>query len=232
MSLRSGKVYLMFGRVTLVNPNSSERISRQVDDAVRALARDLGVEIEVVTSRGGPPAIESDDDVLAAVEPMIDTAVKYPADAYVVACFSDPGISEMRATLEAPVFGIAESAVLAAMSRGRNVGVISCVDASVPRHGRYWDRIGVTPRVVGDVATGRGVLDLEGEEAYEDVRQAGKELAESGADVVVLGCTGMTHLRARLQSDLGLPVIEPCQAALTSAASALRDAHTEIGPTL
>ena len=202
----------------------------QVDDAVRALADDLGVEVEVVTSRGGPPAIESDDDVAAAVEPMIETAEEHPADAYVVACFSDPGIGELRKTLEAPVFGIAESAVLAAMSRGRNVGVISCVDESIPRHFRYWDRIGVTPRIVADVATGRGVLDLESEEAYEDVLGAGRELAGSGADVVVLGCTGMTHLRARLQDDLGLPVVEPCQAALRFAASALRDAHTERGP--
>ena len=222
----------MFGRVTLVNPNSSERISIQVDDAVRDLAEDLGVEIQVVTTPGGPPAIESDDDVAAAVEPMIEIAVEHPADAYVVACFSDPGIGEMRATLEEPVFGIAESAVLAAMSRGRNVGVISAVDASVPRHYRYWDRIGVTARVVADVASGRGVLDLESEEAYEDVLEAGRQLAESGADVVVLGCTGMTHLRSRLQSDLGLPVIEPCQAAVTFAASALRDARTEKGPDL
>lgn len=213
----------------MVNPNRSERISVQIDEAVRDLAADLGVEVEVVTSWAGPPAIESDSEVDAAVEPMIEASLANPADAYVVACFSDPGIAEMRATLEAPVFGIAESAVLAAMSRGRNVGVISAVDEAVPRHDRYWERIGVRPRVVRDVPTGRGVLDLESEQAYEDVLDAGRELAESGADVVVLGCTGMTHLRARLQSDLGLPVVEPCQAAVTFAASALRDAVAEKG---
>lgn len=217
----------MFGRVIVVNPNSSRRISMQVDEAVSTLAEDLGVEVEIATSEDGPAAIESDDDVAAAVEPMIETAARHPADAYVIACFSDPGIGEMRATLEAPVFGIAESAVLAAMSRGRNVGVISAVDEAVPRHYRYWERIGVTSRVVGDIPTGRGVLNLESEEAYEDVLDAGRQLAEAGADVVVLGCTGMTHLRARLQTDLDLPVIEPCQAALTFAASALRDSHAE-----
>ena len=221
----------MFGRVTMVNPNSSERISTQVHDAVVPLADDLGVEVEVVTSKAGPPAIESDDDVIAAVEPMIEVAKKNPADAYVVACFSDPGIGEMRTNLDAPVFGIAESAVLAAMSRGRRVGIISAVDEALPRHDRYWDRIGVAQRVVRDVATGRGVLDLESEEAYSDVLEAGRELAGSGADVVVLGCTGMTHLRVRLQDDLGLPVVEPCQAALRFAASALRDSQSEKGPT-
>ena len=221
----------MLGRIAVVNPNSSEQISTQVNDAVQPIAGDLQVEVEVVTSRAGPPAIETDSDVVAAVAPMIETAMDNPADAYVVACFSDPGITEMRANLDAPVFGIAESAVLAAMSRGRRVGVISAVDEALPRHERYWVRIGVAQRIVRDVATGRGVLDLESEEAYDDVLAAGRDLAGSGADVVVLGCTGMTHLRARLQNDLGLPVIEPCQAAVRFAASSLRDSIDEKGPT-
>ena len=183
----------MVGRIVVVNPNSTERISREMDEGVRDLAGDLGVEIEVVTSGGGPAAVESDEDMDAAVRPMIETALKYPADAYVVACFSDPGIDEMRATFQAPVFGIGESAVLAAMARGRGVGVVACLDASVERHYRHWDRIGVAARIVKEEATGRGVLDLQSEEAYENVLEAGRRLADAGAEVMVQGCTGMTH---------------------------------------
>ena len=219
----------MLGTVTIVNPNSSATISRQIDDAVSSLAGDLGVGIEVVTCDDGPPAIETDEDVAAAVGPMVEAALAHPADAYVVACFSDPGITELRNALDEPVFGIAESAVLAAMSRGRTVGVISALDIAIPRHYRYWDRIGVSERIVADIATGRGVLDLESEDAYRDVLGTGRDLAEAGAEAVVLGCTGMTHLRTRLQSDLGMPVIEPCRAALTLAASALRDASPGTG---
>ena len=213
----------MLGTVCVVNPNSSDNISRQIEDAVSALAEELGIEVEVVTSHGGPPAIESDEDVAAAVSSMVETARVHPADAYVVACFSDPGITELRNALDAPVFGIAESAVLAAMSRGRRVGIISALDIAIPRHYRYWDRIGVSARIAADIASGRGVLDLESEDAYQDVLRTGRKLAEAGADAVVLGCTGMTHLRTRLEADLGVPVIEPCRAALTFAASALRE---------
>ncbi len=220
----------MYGRVVVVNPNSSEHVSKQIDDAVQPIAGDLRVEARVVTSRGGPAAIQSDDEVMAAVEPMIETARDNPADAYVVACFSDPGLDRLRESFEAPAFGIAESAVLAAMSRGRRVGIISAVEEALPRHDRYWKRIGVAGRVVKDVATGRGVLDLESEESYRDVFEAGKVLARSGADVVVLGCTGMTHLRDRLQADLHLPVVEPCRAALWFAASTLRDSVDKKGP--
>ncbi len=213
----------MLGRVIVLNPNSTERISREIDRAVQTLASDLGVEVRVVTSRGGPPAVESDDDVAASIGPMIETAREHPADAYVVACFSDPGVDELRAAVEAPVLGIGEASVLAAMARARRVGIISAVEDAVPRHFRYWDRIGLASRVIGDIATGRGVLDLEGEDAYQDVLKAGHELSDVGAEVVVLGCTGMTQLRSRLQRDLGLSVIEPCRAAVTFAAAALRD---------
>ncbi len=220
----------MFGRVIVVNPNSSERVSMEIGAAVRPIAEDMRVEVEVVTSPGGPPAIESDDDVAASIQPMIETVMRNPADAYVVACFSDPGIDEMRDRLDPPVFGIAESAVLAAMSRGRRVGIISAVEEALPRHHRYWTRIGVAGRVVKDVATGRGVLDLESEESYHDVLETGRVLVGAGADVVVLGCTGMTHLRDRLQRDLAMPVVEPCQAAVRFAALTLRDSVNEKGP--
>ncbi|MXY76254.1 MAG: Asp/Glu racemase [Acidimicrobiia bacterium] len=219
----------MLGTVCVVNPNSSENISVQIEDAMSALAHDMGVEVEVVTCRGGPAAIESDEDVAAPGGPNVETALGQPPAANGVACFSDPGVAELRNALEAPVFGIAESAVLAAMSRGRRVGIISALDIAIPRHYRYWDRIGVSARIVADIATGRGVLDLESEDAYQDVLVTGRKLAEAGAEAVVLGCTGMTHLRTRLQSDLGMPVIEPCLAALTLAASALRDASPETG---
>ena len=111
------------------------------------------------------------------------------------------------------------------MLRGRSVGVIHSLDASLPA--TTVTGIGVAARVLGDAAAGRRVLDPEGEEAYGDVLEAGQELAKSGADVVVVGCTGMTRLRARLQGEPGLPVVELCQAAIIFAASALRDAYTE-----
>jgi Asp/Glu/hydantoin racemase len=37
------------------------------------------------------------------------------------------------------------------------------------------------------------------------------------ADVVILGCAGMTSFRNDLEAHLGVPVIEPCQAATAMA---------------
>ncbi len=173
--------------------------------------------VRVITSQAGPPAIESDADVAAAIGPMLDTVRAHPATAVVVACFSDPGLDELRSGSEAPAFGIAESALHRALELGDRVGVISSVEASLPRHGRYWEKLGVQDRVVADIPLGLGVLELDTEEAFGKALRAGRDLVSSGAEVVVLGCTGMTRMQARLESALGIPVIDPCLAAVEDA---------------
>lgn len=46
----------------------------------------------------------------------------------------------------------------------------------------------------------------------------GKRLRdEDGAEVLIMGCAGMADYRDRLESETGLPVVEPCQAAAAMA---------------
>ena len=46
----------------------------------------------------------------------------------------------------------------------------------------------------------------------------GRRLRErDGADVLIMGCAGMAGFRAELEAETGLPVVEPCQAAVTMA---------------
>lgn len=197
--------------ILVINPNSSQRITAQILEAVEAEG------VRVITSQAGPPAIESDQDVIDAVGPLLDTARKQAAAAVVVACFSDPGLDELRAESAVPVFGIAESALRRAVSLGERVGVISSVAASVPRHRRYWARLGVQNNVIADIPLGLGVLELDTEEAYARAYGVGGDLVAAGADVVVLGCTGMTHMRARLEEVLRVPVVDPCTVAVDDA---------------
>jgi allantoin racemase len=51
----------------------------------------------------------------------------------------------------------------------------------------------------------------------------GKKLRDDhGADVVVMGCAGMAPYRKRLQNALGIPVVEPTQAAVAMAIGRVR----------
>ncbi|MDE0232143.1 MAG: aspartate/glutamate racemase family protein [bacterium] len=207
-------------KVVMINPNSTEYITRQLAQAASETPGD-GLEVEVITNPGGPPAISSDQDVVDAVDPMLRTLRKHPADAYVVGCFSDPGLAQVRQEFDAPVFGIAESSIRIAQGISPSIGIIAGMEGAIPRHTVYWGKLGALGDIVGETACGRGVLDLESEEAYQDVLAAGARLREAGAGVLVLGCAGMTKMADRLSGDLGLPVVEPCRAALQRAGEAL-----------
>ena len=207
-------------RVVMINPNSTEYITRQLAQAASDTPG-FGLDVEVLTSHGGPPAISSDQDVVDAVAPMLERLRRHPADAYVVGCFSDPGLAVAREEFDAPVFGIAESSIRVARDISPSIGIIAGMEGAIPRHTVYWEKLGALDDIVGEVACGRGVLDLESEEAYQDVLAAGARLQEAGAEVLVLGCAGMTKMADRLSVDLGLPVVEPCRAALQRAAEAL-----------
>jgi allantoin racemase len=51
----------------------------------------------------------------------------------------------------------------------------------------------------------------------------GRELVEKdGADVIVMGCAGMARHRRPLEAALGVPVIDPTQAAVAMAIGTLQ----------
>ena len=53
--------------------------------------------------------------------------------------------------------------------------------------------------------------------------EVGRELRdEDGANVIVMGCAGMARHRAPLEAALGIPVIDPTQAAVAMAIGAVR----------
>lgn len=50
---------------------------------------------------------------------------------------------------------------------------------------------------------------------------AGRALKERGAESLILGCTGMAHHRSIVRQEVGIPVIEPSQAAAAAAIGAV-----------
>ena len=103
-----------------------------------------GCFIECVTLEEGPFGIESQLDSDSVVIPLANIVKsRKDAAAFVIACYSDPGIDACRSITSQPVFGIQESGVLTALSRADLFGVIAISDASVERHRRYLARMQV-----------------------------------------------------------------------------------------
>ncbi len=207
-------------RILVINPNSNQAVTDGFDAALEPLRASGNVDIECVTLAEGPFGIESQADVEAVTLPLRDLVKsREDADCFVIACYSDPGLHVCREATAKPVLGIQECGVLAAMSRGDRFGVIAIMDRSIRRHMRYMRQMGVIDRLAGERAANLTVAEsASGEGTFDRLVEVGTALRDQdGADTVVLGCAGMAAHRAGLEAKLGIPVIDPVQAATTVA---------------
>lgn len=216
----------MSGTIFVINPNSTEAVTAGIDKAVEPLRSSDGPAIECLTLVEGPPGIQSQRDVDGVIGPLLKRAagLENEAAAFVVACFSDPGMHALREQSRRPVLGIAESGVLQALTLGQRFGVIAILPTSIPRHLRYFGAMGVLARFAGDLSIGMGVTELSNEEkTLERMTATAKTLRDvHHADVVVMGCAGMARFRRPLEEALGIPVVEPTQAATAMAVGRVR----------
>lgn len=216
----------MSGTIYVINPNSNEAVTAGIDAAVEPLRSTDGPAIACVTLREGPPGIQSQRDVDGIVGPLLKQAalLEDEAAAFVVACFSDPGMYALREQSARPVLGIAEGGVLTALTLGQRFGVIAILPTSIPRHLRYFGAMGVLDRFAADLSIGLTVAELsDGSRTLERMIAAGRTLRDThGADVLVMGCAGMARFRETLEQELGIPVVEPTQATIAMAIGRVR----------
>ena len=117
------------------------------------------------------------------------------------------------------MFGINEAGVLTALARAERFGVIAIGQRSIRRHVRYMRQMGLMERFAGERPLNMSVAETaSGERTLDRMIAVGKELRdEDGADVIVMGCAGMARHRAPLEAALGIPIIDPTQAAVAMA---------------
>lgn len=214
----------MAAQVVVINPNSTQAVTDGIRDAMSLVPGVHNLAIDYVTLAAGPPGIETDDQVQAVVAPLRDLMQSHlpRAHAFVIACFSDPGVAQLREEIDAPVYGIGESAYRSAAADGQRFGVISIVDESVPRHRQHIERLGLAGQLAGDRPLQLSVLELaDAARTRARLREVATTLREvDGAQSLILGCAGMAVYRDALQNEMGCPVIDPCQAAITAVLTA------------
>jgi allantoin racemase len=207
-------------RIRVINPNSNDTVTRSLDAALAPLRFANGPEIVCSTLAEGPFGIESQADADSVVLPLVRLIeADNSSDAFVIACFSDPGLHACREGTSRPVFGIAECGVLAALARADRFGVIAIGQRSIARHLRYLRQLGTMDRFAGERSIDMSVAETaSGEKTLERMVEVGGRLKrENGANAVVMGCAGMARHRLALEQALGVPVIDPTQAAVTMA---------------
>ncbi|MGI5238359.1 aspartate/glutamate racemase family protein [Dactylosporangium sp. CA-139066] len=210
-------------RIRVVNPNTTAAMTATIEASARAVAGP-GVHVEAVTSAMGPASIESHYDEALSVPGVLAAVAegeRAGVDAYVIACFGDPGLDAARELARGPVVGIAEAAMHAATLLGRGFTVVTTLERTT---GRAWDlaaRYAPAGACRGVHACEIPVLELDRDPFLADrvATLAGAALAADGADVVVLGCAGMADLARTVSARIGVPVVDGVAAATALAQS-------------
>lgn len=212
------------GPILFINPNSSQKVTDGMAEAVVPFAAAWVPGFECFSLPDGPATISTDMDVAEAAIGLAQVVRDRPdAAAYVIGCFSDPGLEVMRSLTDRPVIGFQAAGVLAAMARADLYGIITLGPLSRHRHRLRLRQSGLLDRFVGSIDLGGVSAEAVGHDpdTYEKSRAAGTELVARGAQAVVLGCAGFAPQRARLEDALGLPVIDPVAAAAGMALAAV-----------
>lgn len=147
-------------------------------------------------------------------------------DAVVLYCFGDPVIDACREALRIPVIGGAQAPCLAALNVCRSFGVILADEARLPEKKLFLRTLGVSPERIGQIAA----VNLNGISPWADRETTFKKLLACGqkmmrethTEAIVLGCLSFLGLAEPLSRVLGIPVIDPAVAAVTTAESIVR----------
>lgn len=176
--------------------------------------------IEAINPDDTPRSIEGHADEAMAVPSLLRLIREGEAkgfDAYVIACFDDPGLDAAREVASGPVFGICQAAVQVAMTISKRFSIITTLPRSVPIIEDLVQEYGAAHHCRRVRSIRMPVLALEEDVCHTEEqlrREIERAKQEDQAEAIILGCAGMSELCARLEQHCGLPVIDGVTAAL------------------
>ncbi len=210
-------------RIVVINPNSTEAVTNGIDQALNPFRFSNGPSFDCITIKSGPPGIATQrhvDDAAARVCEVIEREDN-AADAFVIACFSDPGLYSAQEITTKPVFGIGTASFAQATLLGERFGIIAILKESTVRQRRAVRIMGLENRYAGSLPIGFGAEELEGDQVRDRMIEVGRTLIKTrNADVLIMGCAGMANFQSDIETALGVPVIDPSQAAAAQALAA------------
>ncbi|ADG98001.1 Asp/Glu/hydantoin racemase [Segniliparus rotundus DSM 44985] len=210
----------MTTHIVVMNCNTSEPMTEAIGAHARAAARE-GTRISALRPSWGPESAEGNYDSFVTAAAVLDRlhTLDFPFDALVMAGFGEHGREGARELLDVPVIDITEAAAQFAMLLGRSYGVVTTLSRAVGQIEDSLRLAGLFERCAGVVAAELGVLELEEDSAAAAVVAASRAVLDRGAEVLVLGCAGMTRLASALAQQVDVPVVDGVAAAVKLAES-------------
>lgn len=210
-------------KILCINPNSSQEVTEAIDNICKHYALP-NTEVETKCIEEAPSSIESYLDASLSTPYLIKRFKKWEEqyDGFIIACHSDMGVDLLRELTAKPVIGIGEASMLFASILGHKFSILSLKRKAVPKKEDLVKKYGLDNRCASIRATGLGVIGNYKEKRDKLMREGIKAVKEDGAEVLILGCAGMTGLDKEIENKAGVPVIDGVVSALMIIESLIR----------
>ena len=208
-------------KILIINPNSDPEMTKAIQRTADNYANGE-FEVESNPTPGAPKFIETYEDVIKAAPGMTqllrENEDKF--DAFIIACHYDPNLDVMKEITKKPVVGIGEASMKIASMLGHRFSVVSTAEHSIPYKEDLIRKYHLQDVLASVRAPKEGMSEHSDEENYMQVAKSA--IKEDMADVIVLGCAGMTGLDKRLEEKLRIPVLDGVVCALIIAAGLVK----------
>lgn len=209
-------------RILVINPIGDDSWDESDKQFFKSIASPI-TEIEVRSLGRGPPSVETLKDY-EIVKPLVrELALKLHRDydGIIVNCFLDPAVDELKNILDRPVVGPGESSLVFGGVLGKKLGIVSIRSEALELIKQRCISLGYGGRVVSVRGIRVHVVDLR--DSWDKVKlelvEESKNAVREGAEVIILGCTGLAGIAKTISEEIGKTVIDPAAAALKIAES-------------
>jgi len=208
-------------KILILNPNSD----LEMTEAIQKTAENFAAgEFEVLCkpTPDAPHFIETYEDEIKAAPGMIRLIRENEDnfDAFIIACHCDPNLDLMKEITKKPVVGIGEASMKIASMLGHRFSVISITKHSIPHKEALVRKYFLQDALASVRAPTEEMSECSEKEKYTKVAKSAIE--KDMAEVIVLGCAGMTGLDKRMEGELGVPVLEGIACALIFASGLVK----------
>ncbi|NVK40384.1 MAG: aspartate/glutamate racemase family protein [Oceanospirillaceae bacterium] len=216
--------------IVLINPNSNAKAT----ESMAGLARDAVAGVAEVVGRsnpGAPSLLTTPQDMIDAVPGVVAVGVEAARDtqvaALIVSAFSDPGLEELRAAVDIPVFGIGEEVFHEAARGGRPFGIVTVTpdEGLIESFRQKAESLGYGDQYRGVRVTSGDPLALVQSPEQLDAALAGavrESVEQDGAQAVIMGGGPLSASALRLQPQFDAPLVVAVNAAARAAVKAIQ----------
>lgn len=200
-------------KLLIINPNSDLEMTEAIQKTADAFV-DSDIQIVCKHTAGAPKFIETYEDQIKAAPGMIKLIRENEKelDGFIVACHCDPNLDTMKEITKKPIVGIGEASMKLGSMLGHSFSVISMTEQSIPNKEALIRKYHLQDALASVRSPKDKHKELGDEEKY--LETAKLAISEDKAEVIVLGCAGMTGMDKRLEKKLDVPVLDGVVCAL------------------